>query len=233
MKLSPYKKYIVLSILFFLPVMFLLFLYPAKHNYTTLDVVKTQVVELDGFQSKTPVVLEGHLTVLAFLGNKPMDKLVETLNLKELIYDKFKGFKNFQIVFVLETGSEAEGQKLRTEVATYESLEHLHLVYGNQEQISALYKSLKTTLNLDSTLATQHVFIVDKNKDQRGRLDDREDREIEKNEPTYPLLSYNTIKVAEIKNKMSEDLRILFTEYRQKRKGNFNSTSRRENDIKQ
>ena len=31
---------------------------------------------------------------------------------------------------------------------------------------------------------------------------------------------------------MSEDMRILFTEYRQKRKGNFNSTSRRANDLK-
>ena len=31
---------------------------------------------------------------------------------------------------------------------------------------------------------------------------------------------------------MSEDMRILFTEYRQKRKGEFNSTVRRANDLK-
>jgi hypothetical protein len=45
------------------------------------------------------------------------------------------------------------------------------------------------------------------------------------------LSSYNCIEVAEIKNKMSEDLRILFTEYRQKRKGNFDSSSRRAQDL--
>ena len=40
-------------------------------------------------------------------------------------------------------------------------------------------------------------------------------------------------KKAEIKNKMSEDMRILFTEYRQKRKGDFDSTTRRANDLKE
>ena len=37
--------------------------------------------------------------------------------------------------------------------------------------------------------------------------------------------------VAEVKNKMSDDLRILFTEYRQKRKGEFDSSSRRAEDL--
>ena len=46
------------------------------------------------------------------------------------------------------------------------------------------------------------------------------------------MYSYNCIEVAELKNKMSEDMRILFTEYRQKRKGNFNSTTRRAEDLK-
>jgi len=45
------------------------------------------------------------------------------------------------------------------------------------------------------------------------------------------LSSYDCIEVAEIKNKMSDDLRILFTEYRQKRKGDFNSDTRRANDL--
>jgi len=68
---------------------------------------------------------------------------------------------------------------------------------------------------------------------QRGRIDDREDNEKEKNKPVYGLSAYNCIEVAEIKNKMSDDLRILFTEYRQKRKGNFDSSSRRASDIKE
>ena len=87
--------------------------------------------------------------------------------------------------------------------------------------------------DLDSSLATEHVFIIDKERNQRGRLDDSEDKEKEKNAPVYPLYSYNCIEIAELKNKMaSEDMRVLFTEYRQKRKGDFNTDSRREQDLK-
>ena len=62
---------------------------------------------------------------------------------------------------------------------------------------------------------------------QRGRIDDRSEDEIEKGILLYGLYSYDAIKVSEIKNKMSDDIRILFTEYRQKRKGKFDSNNRR------
>ena len=59
------KKPLVLSVLFFLPVLFLLFLYPSKHNYTTLDIVKSNIPELNNFQAEdgSKVRLENHLTV--------------------------------------------------------------------------------------------------------------------------------------------------------------------------
>ena len=43
----------------------------------------------------------------------------------------------------------------------------------------------------------------------------------------------SVLEISDLKNKMSDDIRILFTEYRQKRKGNFSSTTRRANDLKQ
>ncbi len=67
---------------------------------------------------------------------------------------------------------------------------------------------------------------------QRGRNDDRTEKQIEANEAIYNMASYDCVEVAELKNKMSEDIRILFTEYRQKRDGNFDSSSRRADDIK-
>jgi len=85
---------------------------------------------------------------------------------------------------------------------------------------------------LDSTLRTSNVFLIDKERNQRGRFDDRDKSELKKNTPTYGLSSYNCLDVSVLKNKMSEDVRILFTEYRQKRKGNFNSTSRRADDLR-
>ena len=80
---------------------------------------------------------------------------------------------------------------------------------------------------MDSTLATNQVFLIDKLNNQRGRIDDRSEDEIEKSIALHGLYSYNAIKVSEIKNKMSDDIRILFTEYRQKRKGKFDSNNRR------
>ena len=96
--MSKIKKPLVLSILFFLPVLFLLFLYPSKHNYETLDVVRENIPELYNFKTLEgdSVRLENHLTVLAFFGKRPMEDATNALNLKELIYDKFLGFKRFQ-----------------------------------------------------------------------------------------------------------------------------------------
>ena len=79
------------------------------------------------------------------------------------------------------------------------------------------------------------VFIVDRDLNQRGRIDDRTENEIEDNKPIYSLYSYDCVEVAELKNKMAaEDMRVLFKEYRDKRKGDFDdSNQRRSKDLKQ
>ena len=43
------QKWITLGVLFFLPVIFLLFLYPSTHNYNSLDVVQTNIKDVDSF----------------------------------------------------------------------------------------------------------------------------------------------------------------------------------------
>jgi hypothetical protein len=231
-----YKKigrYVVLGILFFLPVTFLLFLYPATHNYTPLDIVNDSVLDLNAFKSTSEekILLKDHITVLGFLGNNPMSNSIAASNLKELVYDKFKGFKKFQVVLVLPKGAEEAAEKLQAEINTYEDLRFWHFVFGEPDAIRSVYFSLNSKLNLDENLSTNRIFIVDKDLNQRGRLDDRTDGEISKKLAPYMLSSYDCIEVAEIKNKMSDDLRILFTEYRQKRKGDFNSDTRRANDL--
>ena len=232
-----YKKisrYIVLGILFFLPVTFLLFLYPATHNYTPLDIVNESVLDLKEFSSNSneEIVLQDHITILGFLGNHPIKKSIAASNLKELVYDKFKGFKRFQLVIVVPKGAESEVEALKKEISNYEDLKFWHFVYGEPESIQQVYNSLKSNAKLDDDLSTRNVFIIDKDLNQRGRLDAREDNEIVKNKPVYGLYSYNSIEVAEIKNKMNDDIRILFTEYRQKRKGDFDSSIRRADDLK-
>lgn len=229
------KKKFILGILFFLPVAFLLMLYPSTNNYNALEIVKEDVLEVSDFSSDEDEAstLEGNLTVLGFLGNNPNDKALSALNLKEIIYDKFKGFKKFQVLILVPNGSESNVALLEKELYKYEPLKYWHFVFGKKDDIIKVYNSLLSEDDLDNDLATDQVFIIDKERNQRGRFDDREDKEKEKNAPIYPLYSYSCIEIAELKNKMaSEDMRVLFTEYRQKRKGNFNTDSRREQDLR-
>lgn len=228
------KRNLTLGILFFLPVLFLLFLYPSTHNYTPLEIVNSNVSDLDSFtvEDNETVVLKDKITVLTFLGSRPMDYTIAALNLKELVYDKFKGFKNFQVVAVLQNGAQDQAKTLKEEISSYEELKHWHFVYGTEDQILNLFGSLKNDTILSSDLSSPYTYIIDKDLNQRGRIDDREKNEIAKNLSPYSLVAYNCLEVAEIKNKMSEDMRILFTEYRQKRKGNFDSSIRRAEDLK-
>ena len=211
-----YKKvgrYVVLGVLFFLPVTFLLFLYPATHNYQPLDIINESVLDLEVFSSDTgePIMLKDHITVLGFLGTHPMENAIQASNLKELIYDKFKGFKKFQMVILMPKGTEAEVKKLKAEITQYEDIRFWHFVYGEPADIKRVYFSLKTKTDLNEDLSVEDVFIVDKDLNQRGRIDDRTDNELEKKAPVYGLNGYNCIEVAEVKNKMSDDLRIVFT----------------------
>ncbi len=233
MDLKKASRYGILGILFFLPITFLLFLYPATHHYTPLDIVNTSVLEIDNFTSASQdkVQLKDHISVLGFLGTNPLANIIPASNLKELVYDKFKGFKTFQIVILMPFGTEKTVAQLRTEISTYEDLKYWHFVFGSPESIQQVYSSLKANKALGANLDSPNVFVIDKDKNQRGRLDDRTEREVELNKPLYKLNAYNCIEVAEIKNKMSDDLRILFTEYRQKRKGEFDSSTRRANDL--
>lgn len=234
MQKKSLKKTIILSVLFFLPVMFLLFLYPSKHNYNPLDVVKTQIEEVTTFKDENGenVSFEDNITVVGFFGSNPNEQTTTALNLKELIYDKFKGFKRFQILILVPNGYQNQISELKKELLKYDELKYWHFAYGHPQDISNVFRSLKSKKSLNDNYATSHVFIVDNELNQRGRNDDRSENEIEDNKAIYSMTSYDCVEVAELKNKMSEDIRILFTEYRQKRDGNFDSSSRRADDIK-
>ncbi len=233
MKKNIVKRNLVLGTLFLLPVAFLLFLYPSNHNYNPLDIVNQNSSDLDHFtsQSNEEIKLKGNITVLGFLGTNPLDHEIAVLNVKELVYDKFKGFKRFQIVFVLPNGSQEDAKKLQNKINSYEDVRFWYYVFGQPNDIQNLYNKLKSDSSLKSDLSTEDIFIIDQDLNQRGRLDDRDKKEVKSNGSIYPLYSYNCIDITSIKNKMSDDLRVLFTEYRQKRKGDFDSSERRTNDL--
>ncbi len=228
-----YRKWIILGILFLLPVIFLLFLYPSTHNYNALDIVNEDIVEIDflNFIDNRKTNFEGNITILNFLGDKPMENITGALNLKELVYDKFKGFKKFQIISISSLNSEKSLESVKKELLKSDELKYWFFATTSEEEINKIYSSLRNQKELDSSNYTSEVYIIDKQRNQRGRIDDRDNNQIENKIDPFGLYSYNSIIVSEIKKKMNDDIRILFTEYRQKRKGNFNSNIRRISNL--
>ena len=156
MKLFNARKPIVLSVLFFLPVTFLLFLYPSKHNYETLDIVKNDITELKGFVStdNEPVFFENKISVVAFLGAEPMDDATLALNLKELIYDKFLGFKRFQVLVLVPNSAKDQVYALNKELNSYIPMEYWTFAFGSNQSIRDAYSSLRVSNSLRSNLST-------------------------------------------------------------------------------
>ena len=228
-----YRKWFILGILFLLPVIFLLFLYPSTHNYNTLDIVNENIVEIDSlnFLDNNQTTLENNITILNFLGDNPIDNITSALNLKELVYDKFKGFKKFQIVSISSGDSSNFLYEVKKELLKSDELNYWYFATVDNVSLQKIYFSLRSESELDSSNYTSQVFIIDKQKNQRGRIDDRNEDQVIKSLDLIGLYSYNSIKVSEIKSKMNDDIRILFTEYRQKRKGNFNSNIRRISNL--
>ena len=228
-----YRKWFILGILFLLPVIFLLFLYPSTHNYNTLDIVNENIVEIDSvnFLDNNQTTLENNITILNFLGDNPIDNITSALNLKELVYDKFKGFKKFQIVSISSGDSSNFLYEVKKELLKSDELNYWYFATVDNVSLQKIYFSLRAESKLDSSNYTSQVFIIDKQKNQRGRIDDRNEDHVIKSLDSIGLYSYNSIKVSEIKSKMNDDIRILFTEYRQKRKGNFNSNIRRISNL--
>jgi len=135
-----YRKWIILGILFLLPVIFLLFLYPSTHNYNTLDIVNEDIKELEilNFIDQNETTLEENITILNFLGNKPLENITGAMNLKELVYDKFKGFKKFQIVTIGSADSENSLKNVKKELIKSDELKYWFFATASDEKIKEM-----------------------------------------------------------------------------------------------
>jgi hypothetical protein len=76
-------------------------------------------------------------------------------------------------------------------------------VFGTSEQIQSLFNSLKSPLELSAGLSSPYVFLIDKDSNLRGRDDDQ-----------GMLYGFNSQSVAEINNKMIDDVKVILAEYR-------------------
>lgn len=205
---SNTKKYFVLTTLLVFPVFIYLFFASGKNNFALLPILSKNINEINswGSLSGDTIRFEDHISILGFWGSDIINKKTEALNLNQKIYKRFYEFDDFQFVIALLDGQQKEvenlKEKLREGVGT--DLIKWKFIFGTSEEIKTLFDSMKTPLKLSNSHSTPLVFIIDKDKNLRGRDDDDQDI----------LFGFNTQSVAEINNKMVDDVKVVLAEYR-------------------
>lgn len=197
------KKTFVLTVLFILPLVVYMFFASGVTNFGRLPILTEQVDELDAL-SET-VRLEGKISILGFLGTDPESKKGNAFNLNQKIYKPFYEFRDFQIVMVVPEGQQQAVSELNRELMSFTDTRNWRFVYGDPAQIREFFASLRTDLALDETLSTPYVFIIDKERTLRGR---------KKDEDEGTKYGFNTSSVADLNNKMKDDVKIILAEYR-------------------
>ncbi|USD24028.1 hypothetical protein [Flagellimonas marinaquae] len=197
------KKKIVLAVLFILPVVVYLFFASGVNNFGRLPTLSENVSDVTAFDSS--VKLKGKITILGFLGHNISAKQGNAFNLNQKIYKRFGEFNDFQMVMVVPEGSQDQVEALKDELGKLSDIDKWHFAYGTDDEIKTLFQTLQSNVTLDADLFTPNVFIIDKDLMLRGRTDD-EDEGIK--------YGFDTSSVAELNNKMVDDVKIILAEYR-------------------
>lgn len=214
------KNKLILIILFALPIVTYMIFASAEHNSLFLPTISKNNQELPSnwkSLNEKPVALKGKITVLGFPGDSIMEVKGNLFNLNQKIYNKYFGFKDFQMVMVMPKGSEEDCKEiLRKLSAVTEDLSGWNFVFTTPDSIKQYFDTFHFVEGLDNTSGTPSVFIIDKDLSLRGRKGKNKKGEEEFRE------SYNTVSAADLHNEMSDDVKILLREYRLALKRNHN-----------
>lgn len=201
------KKYIVLSILFILPITAYIFFALSTNYFKPLPVLTTGVEELNDFVTLEgkPVHLQNRITVLGFFGSDLEAHRAYAYNLAHKIYTKNHEFTDFQFVILLPEGTEEQARNIEGRLKEIAPMDTWHFAFGSEANISRVFESLKSPYTLRSDMSTPYVFIIDKEVNLRGRDDDKD---------FGTMYGFDSSVIAEINNKMSDDIKVLLAEYR-------------------
>ncbi|SFB69162.1 hypothetical protein INR75_01805 [Zunongwangia sp. SCSIO 43204] len=201
------KKFFVLTVLFALPIVAYLFFASGKNNFARLPILTeniTDVSELSSYDDE-PVYLQDHISVVAFFGEDLENLKGNTFNLDKKILEKYYGFDDFQFVIILPESARANAADFAKEFEGITNAQEWKFVFGTPGEIQNVFESFDSPYQLSDKNYTPYVFIVDKSRNLRGR-DDDEDDEI--------LYGYDSRDIAELTNKMNDDVKVILAEYR-------------------
>ncbi|MBT8281865.1 MAG: hypothetical protein KJO16_09820 [Muriicola sp.] len=197
------KKTFVLVVLFILPLVAYLFFASGVNNFGKLPILTEKVQDLTDINPD--VSLQDKITILGFLGKDADLRKGNAFNLNQKIYKRFYEFHDFQMVMIMPYGTEEVVEDIRQELSQLTDASNWIFVYADDSEIETIFSSLKTDISLDSEMGTPYVFIVDKDRNLRGRKED---------EDVGTKYGFNTNSVAELNNKMEDDVKIILAEYR-------------------
>ncbi len=203
------KKTAVLVTLFILPIVAYLFFASGVTNFGKLPVLTESIGDLSDMDET--ISLKDKITVLGFLGDDIEQKKGNAFNLNQKIYKRFFEFNDLQFVMIVPKGNETKIAELKSELGHLVDIKKWNFVYAEKPDINRFFTSLKTDLALNDNSATPYVFIIDKDMNLRGRTN-------EENEGN--TFGFNTASVAELNNKMVDDVKIILAEYRMALKKN-------------
>lgn len=196
------KKTFVLIVLFILPIVAYLFFASGVNNFGKLPELTQDINELEFVDD---IKFEDKITILGFLGSNVDLRKGNAFNLNQKIYKRFNEFNDFQFVMFVPNGTEDKVNELKQELAALANIEKWNFVFATPKEISSLFISLKTDLELDEEYGTPYVFIIDKDRNLRGRT---------KDEDEGTKYGFDSNSVADLNNKMVDDVKIILAEYR-------------------
>ncbi len=203
------KKTFVLIVLFVLPIVAYLFFASGINNFGKLPTLTRNIPDISKIDAN--VAFENKITILGFLGNDIEHQKGNAFNLNQKIYKRFYEFNDFQFVMLVPNGTEDQVANIKAELGSLTDMVKWKFVYANEDGIVDIFNELKTDLELDKNLATPYVFIIDKDRNLRGRTNDEDEG---------TKFGFNTTSVADLNNKMEDDVKIILAEYRMALKKN-------------
>jgi hypothetical protein len=197
------KKFLLLFSLFIAPLIFYIFLSLGIYKHQNLPILTENVVDLIVVSPVTTATFSEKLTVVCFLGSDIKMAKASLFNLNQTIYKRYYQKPFFQMVAILPQGMENEYGETIKELSAFTDTSKWHFIYASKENTNLLFDSFDTPFKLDENRYSEYAFIVDMELRLRGRKDDEDTK-------GGKLYGYNMKSVAILKNKMKDDIDIIY-----------------------
>lgn len=206
-KPNTFKKYLVLGILFLLPITVYLFFASGVNNFGKLPILTEQVsdiVHLEDLNGNN-IQFRDHITILSFFGTDVETKKANAFNLAHKIYKKYYQFHDIQFVVLIDDNQREKAIDLLDKLSEIENPKNWNFVIADTESTHEIFDSLHTTFTLDENNSSPYVFILDYDRNLRGRDSD---------DDVGVLYGFDARDYSVINNKMDDDIKVLLAEYR-------------------